>query len=131
LPGWFAGGRAQQEALPDHQRKIVDTLFRIEKSLAERIVKLDNVIDDALAGHKTVRDAELEDAARGFVEKGGIVDDFGPTNAFFGIFDRLIYLAEGNKGRRESSMILDITPPGGQTIRKFFMTGPAEDMAVG
>jgi len=129
LPGWFTGKKSDRaETLPDPQKKLVNVLFNIEKSLARNMVKLDNIVDDALAGRTSVSDAELEEAALNFVKKGANVDSFGPANAFFGIVDRLISEAEGRKGQRESALILDITPEGSEeTIRKVFMAGSPED----
>ena len=129
LPPWATGSsNAQTVKLTTEQTTIVSRLFRIEKDLARLVVQLDNAVDNARAGGGAVSDKEVEEAARAFVAKGASTDRFGPKNAFFGIVDRLIGAAEGNKGQRDSALILEITPKDStDTIRKFLMSGSGED----
>ena len=129
LPQWATDtGKPQTRKLCDSEKRVVDTLFQIERRLAERMVRLDQAVDDAHARKGVVSDHEIEKAAREFVAIGDRVDQFGPKNAFFGIVDCLVAAAVGNNGRRDSALILEITPEGSpDTIRKFLMSGSGED----
>jgi hypothetical protein len=67
---------------------------------------------------------DLEELARALVATAADMNELGGPNAFFGIIDALV--AEGaGKRRRESALVLEITPPGGQKITKVFMQGRA------
>lgn len=130
LPPWATGRTLVRTVrLNQAEKQVVSSLFRIEKNLARRMVRLDNTVDDAVAGGGAVSDEEIKEASRDFVAQGASVDQFGPKNAFFGIVDRLIAAAEGNKGQRDSALILEITTPAGspETICKFFMSGSGQD----
>ena len=104
---------------------ILRTLFNVEDSLTKRFVTLDAVVDDARAKQRSVAVAELEKAAEEVLSKGAQMDKVGAPNTFFGIFDALVRIGGLGKAHRESALVIEITPPGGQTVTKFFMDTPA------
>lgn len=130
VPGWSNKDKDRSEELTVAQKRILNSIYNVERTLSRRLVKLDNLIYDAMSEEKDVTDEALEDAARRFVGKGATVDDFGPNNAFFAIVDRLIHAAIGRKGRRDSSLVLKIQPEGAESaVTRYFMRGAPDDPA--
>src|SRR5262249_52379330 len=119
LPSWFTGGNPLPVALNPAQRQIVVTLFNVEESFVNRLAKLDDVIDKAATGKQPVPVKDLEDAARHFVETANDLDSFGRENTFFAIFDRLVKEGGSGKGRRQSAMLIEITPAAGEKVTKY------------
>ena len=127
LPGFLTGGPAKAASFDrdDVQMPILRTLFRVEDELATRLVTLDASIDQARTTQHAVSVDQLEDAVADVLKAGGSIDKFGAPNTFFGIFDALIRVGGIGKSHRESAMILEITPPGGETVTRFFMDNPS------
>ena len=68
--------------------------------------------------------SELEDVVTDVLSSGAAMDHMGAPNTFFGVFDALIRIGGLGKAHRESALVLEITPPGGQTVTRFFMDSP-------
>lgn len=120
LPSWLARNGPRRLSLRPQDRESLITLFNVEKAYLERLDKLDRLVDQALVSRKSIPVNELQKAAREFVE---MADDLGQfrENAFFAILDKLIQAGSSGKGRRESAMLLEITPPLGETVIKTLM----------
>jgi hypothetical protein len=116
LPGWFAHGAPQKVELRPETKEALIAVYSIEKTFADRFVKLDALIDK-LRNKGFVKPDDLNDHVAAFVDMAPDLDDFR-TNAFFAVFDRLVM--EGSNGRapRESALVLEITPTGGQKVTK-------------
>jgi hypothetical protein len=121
LPAWFTGGEAMKVALSSTDIQLLVTLCNIEKSYADRLVKLDKVLDLALKEKKPIPLDELKEAARKFLEMADDVDEWR-DNAFFAIFDKIVEAALNKSPRdkpaRESAMVLEITAEGKKKVRK-------------
>ncbi|WP_291980645.1 hypothetical protein [Luteitalea sp.] len=126
LPGFMTGGAPRKESFDrdDPQMAILRTLLNVEDSLAKRFVRLDAVVDDARTTQRAVSLGELEKVEADVLKAGGEMDKFGAPNTFFGVFDALVRVGGLGKAHRESAMVLEITPPGGETVTRFFMDSP-------
>ena len=111
-------------ALSSSDIQLLVTLCSIENSYADRLVKLDNVLDRALKEKKPIPLDELKEAARKFAEMADDLDEWR-DNAFFAIFDKIVEAALNKSPRdkpaRESAMVLEITPDGKKRVRKALM----------
>lgn len=126
LPNWFTGGETRIVPLParDAGRHVLATLFAMEQKMADRLARLDEVVDEARKQKRPVKDSELEQAAKDFVATAAKIDQFISVNSFFAVFDRFIYEGSRGKGFRQSAMILQIQPPGEtEPVTKFFASG--------
>jgi len=124
LPEWFTGGEAMKVALSSSDIQLLVTLCSIENSYADRLVKLDKVLDRALKEKKPIPLDDLKEAARKFAEMADDLDEWR-DNAFFAIFDKIVEAALNKSPRdkpaRESAMVLEITPDGKKKVRKALM----------
>ena len=78
-------------------------------------------IDTARSRRAAVGEAELEDAARKFVDSAADINTYGTINTFFGIFDAFVQQSAG--ARPASTLILQITPAGSSTaVTKYLMS---------
>ena len=128
LPSWFTGDAPREVALGRGRRTILNTLFEVENQLIERLQRLSSAIDRAVSEKESVPVMELQRAARRFVDMADELEKFGRReNTFFAVFDHLVQVGSGGKGRRESALILEITPPGGETITKIFQSAPRRE----
>ncbi len=104
--------------------QLLVALCNIENSYADRLVKLDKVLDRAVKEKKPIPLDELKESARKFVEMADDVDEWR-DNAFFAIFDKIVEAAlkksPSDKPARESAMVLEITPEGKKRVRKALM----------
>ena len=126
VPGFITGGSARPESFDrdDPQMPILRTLFNVEDALVRRFVRLDAVVDRARTTTTAVPVDELEQAQADVLKAGGSLDKFGAPNAFFAVFDAFIRVGGIGKAHRESALVLEITPPGGETVTRFFMDSP-------
>jgi hypothetical protein len=124
LPEWFTGGEAVKVALSSSDIQLLVTLCNIENRYADRLVKLDKVLDRSLKEKKPIPLDELKEAARKFAEMADDLDEWR-DNAFFAIFDKIVEAALNKSPRdkpaRESAMVLEITPDGKKGVRKALM----------
>ncbi|HKQ72525.1 MAG TPA: hypothetical protein VJ810_02280 [Blastocatellia bacterium] len=124
LPAWFTKGAPMKVPLSSSDIEFLITLCNIEKSYADRMVKLDNLLDRALKEKKPIPLDDLKDAARKFVEMADDLDDWR-ENAFFAIFDKIVEAAlkkvPQSKSARESAMVLEITADGKNRVTKVLM----------
>jgi len=124
LPAWFTRGEPMKVGLSPSDIQFLITLCNIEKSYADRLVKLDEVLDLALKEKKPIPLDELKEAAREFAEMADDLDKWR-ENAFFAIFDKIVEAAlkksPRDKAARESAMVLEITPEGKKRVRKALM----------
>ncbi len=124
LPAWFTKGAPMKVGLSATDIQLLTTLCNIEKSYADRLVKLDKVLDRALKDGKPIPEDELKEAARKFVEMADDLDEWR-ENAFFAIFDKIVQAALKDEGQgraqRESAMVLEITPVGKKKVTKVLM----------
>ncbi|MCI0524098.1 MAG: hypothetical protein L0Y75_02450, partial [Acidobacteria bacterium] len=124
LPAWFTRGAPMKVGLSSSDIQFLITLCNIEKSYADRLVKLDKVIDRALKEKQPIPLDDLNDAARKFVEMADGLDRWR-ENAFFAIFDKVVETALRQtplaKVARESAMVLEITADGKKKVTKVLM----------
>ncbi|MBS1788317.1 MAG: hypothetical protein JST85_11370 [Acidobacteria bacterium] len=110
LPGWFTKGAAMRVRLTSDQVNHLDTVCSLENTYAKRLVELNKVLVQ-----KPIPQKALTGAAANFLSIAKTLDEFTP-NTFFAIFDSLVQqlLLNEPTGRafRQSSMTLQITPPG-------------------
>src|SRR5262249_3739511 len=124
LPEWFTQGEPREVSLRREDTERLITLYNIEDSYVERLVKLDRVLDRALKDKNPIQLNELKEAARKFVEMADDMDEWR-ENAFFAIFDKIVEAAlkkaPRDKTARESAMVLEITPDGKNRVTKALM----------
>lgn len=123
IPGWFTRGGAREVALPSGGfiRQQLVTLYGLETAIAESLAKLDRTIDLARNRHAPVGESDLEASARSFVDTAADINEYGTITTFFAIFDAFVQQSGG--ARPASTLILQITPAGGQTaVTKYLMT---------
>ena len=124
LPAWFTRGAPMGVSLSSSDIQFLITLCNIEKNYADRLVKLDEVLDRALKEKKPIPLDELKEAARKFVEMADDLDEWR-ENAFFAIFDKIVEAAlkkvPRDKPARESAMVLEITADGKNKVTKALM----------
>jgi hypothetical protein len=127
VPASITGGATMLDTIgplgTDFRKSILTTLFLIERSLSDRLGKLDQTIDDARLKQKPVSPEDLVDAAKDVAAAAADMDQFNGPNSFFAIIDTLIARGGAGKAHRESALVLTITPPGGQPVTKMFMEG--------
>ncbi len=124
LPPWFTRSAPQKVELTQPIKQVLDSLFRMEKRYLDRLVAFDQLIDQVQKEKTAVPRDELEKASREFGEMADDLDKWR-ENAFFAVFDRLVQVGSGGKGRRDSVMILEIQPPGSEIIRKILTSAPS------
>ncbi len=95
--------------------------FALERDFRQAIRALDKLIDDARAKKESVAVDALSDAHRRVLRAGAGLDGFFGVNVLFGVMDDLIQQGRHGKGRRQSSMILEIEPPSGGKVTKYLM----------
>jgi hypothetical protein len=123
LPAWFTKSAPIEVGLTSADIQRLITLCSLEKSYADRLVKLDKVLDRALKEGKPIPEDELKKAARKFVEMADDLDDWR-ENAFFAIFDKIMHsaLKDDEKSRaRQSAMVLEIKADGKKKVTKVLM----------
>ena len=102
-----------------------DALFitpadRLDSAFFQKVSATVKVIATFSVGFEHI---DLEAAARDFVAEAANLDQFGCENTFFGVFDAFIEIGSNGKTHRESTLILQITPPGAPAaITKYLMT---------
>ena len=111
-------------AARDKRNDVLGRLFTNEDVLSSRLAALDRALEDARLGRKAVTVDDLEDVGRALATAAADMNELGGPNAFFAVVDALV--AEGaGAGRRQSALVLEITPAGGQKVTKVFMQGRA------
>lgn len=120
LPGWFTKGAEKKTSLTLDDKQRLITLCNLEKSYVDRLIELNDTLHQI-----PIKQKDLEKAARRFVEKSDDVNGWR-GNAFFAIFDKLVQEAlHRNNDKnvwRQSSMTLEITPPGAKdSVKKILM----------
>lgn len=108
------GGESQTVSPP--ASSILAALFNIEQALCKEIRKLDQLVDEARANKRRVEAGKLASAANTVLKTSAEFDRMTGVNAFFAVVDDLIEQGRQGKGRRESSLILEIDPPEGTTV---------------
>jgi hypothetical protein len=117
LPAWFTKGSAQKIRLQNLHKQVLITLYNVENRFLNRLVRLDATIDALRDELEGVSADELNEQVREFVEMSDDLNEFR-ENAFFAVFDRLVHEGSGGRAPRSSSLVLEITPPGGKTVTK-------------
>lgn len=123
IPAWFTKAAPRQVPLPSGGfiRQQLITLYGLEHDLADGLAKLDETIDTARSRRAAVGEAELENAARKFVDNAADINTYGTINTFFAIFDAFVQQSAG--ARPASTLILQITPAGSETaVTKYLMS---------
>ncbi len=124
LPAWYTGGQPREVSLGPAERQALVTLCGIEEALVGRMAELDRVVDRCMAARVPVPVEELEKASRRFVEMADDLDNVGGQNTFFAVFDAVVRAGSSGKGRRESALVLEITPAGAtETVTRVLMGG--------
>ena len=106
-------GSASQALSPALKASLI-TLFNIEQSYVKRLRELNDTVQALAAGKGSVSLDDLNSDAERFVSMADDMDQYR-ENAFFAVFDKLV---RAGGGASKSSMILTITPPGGQAVTK-------------
>jgi hypothetical protein len=140
LPAWFIREKKDLEVgLTSEAVSLVDRLFRFEDKLVAALLALDIQVDEAKSG-KTIRFDALNRALAEVLE---CAKDLGEYDAscFTAVLDSLIQTGSGDGGRRDSTMLLEVTPRkgklAGQKVTRLLAVGPktsaalAEDAAAG
>ena len=128
LPGWFTKGAPQRPELSDSIKQVLTTLYNVEASYINKLVKLDVIMDELRAPGAAVDPKVLDKLAKDFVSMADNLDEFR-ENAFFAVFDCLIKEGSGGRAQRNSALLLEITPQGAATVTKYISPGvlrPAE-----
>jgi hypothetical protein len=122
LPAWFTQGAAQSLELSQVPKESLKTLYIVEGTFLDRLVELDKTMDGLRDGSIGVSADDLNEQVKDFV---AMADDlsFGRENAFFAVFDRLVLEGSGGKALRNSALVLEITPPGGEKVTKVLTAG--------
>src|SRR5262249_40075189 len=124
LPAWFTKGAPLKVSLLPSDIQFLITLCNIEKNYADRLVKLDQLLDRGFQEKKPIPLDELNKAARKFVEMADDLDEWR-ENAFFAIFDKIVQAAIKDAPQiqvaRESVMVIEITADGINKVRKVLM----------
>jgi hypothetical protein len=117
LPGWFTKGAPAKVELQKIHKEDLSTLYSVESKFVDRLVNLDATIDGLRDGTQPVSSDALNKETKRFVE---MADDlsFGRENTFFIVFDRLVLEGTGGKSGRNTALVLEITPPGGEKVTK-------------
>lgn len=122
LPGWFTKGTAIRVKLTPDQLSHLDNVCGLENTYAKRLTELKNIL-----GTLPISQKDLAKTAGKFVDISDDLNAFTP-NAFFAIFDSIVQQslqnAANNRAFRQSSMILEITPPGAKKSVKKILTQP-------
>jgi hypothetical protein len=121
LPRWFTGGAPRQVALAPEFRQMVVTLFETESNYVKRLLALDALVDASIQRGEPIGLDALQKAAADFVGYADDLDKIGRENSFFAIFDKLVQEGSSGKWRRDSAVVLDIEPPGGERVIKYLM----------
>lgn len=125
IPSWFSGRKKEFVNLSSANVEVLVTLCNLERVYVDRLDRLDRVLDKALIDKKPISNDELAEASKKFVELSNKINVF-KENAFFAIFDKLVQAGAPNRARRESAMVLEITPVGKteeEKITKILMAG--------
>ncbi len=124
LPAWFTRDAPLKVELSSSDIQFLITLCSIEQSYADRLVKLDQILDRVFKDGLPIPLDELMDAARKFIEMADDLDEWR-ENAFFAIFDKVVETslkkAPETKAVRESAMTLEITPFGKNKVTKVML----------
>ncbi|MDX2040317.1 MAG: hypothetical protein SF097_03665 [Acidobacteriota bacterium] len=122
LPGWFTKGAPMQASLSSSDTQFLVTLCFLERKYADRLAKLSKTLSK-----KPVSQNDLADAAKKFVDMSDDLNEWR-ENAFFAIFDKIVQeaLRQANDSRqfRQSSMIIEVTPPGAKRAIKKILLPP-------
>jgi hypothetical protein len=103
--------------LQNFHKQVLITLYNVENTFLTRLVRLDATIDALRDELEGVSADDLNKQVREFVEMSDDLNEFR-ENAFFAVFDRLVHEGSGGRASRNSSLVLEITPPGGKTVTK-------------
>ena len=123
LPGFLKPFGGQRETVSPPMTGSLATLFNVEQSLRRNIRALDELVDEARTTKRRVDVDKLRSAAARVLATAATLDGMTGVNAFFAVVDDLIQQGRQGKGRRESSLILEIEPPEGRKVTKFLMAG--------
>ena len=122
LPGWFTKGAPMQASLSSADTQFLVTLCNLERSFAKRLIDLVKTL-----GQKPVPQKDLAEAAKKFVDMSDNLNEWR-ENAFFAIFDKLVVETlrgtTNNRQFRQSSMIIEVTPPGAKKAVKKILLSP-------
>jgi hypothetical protein len=133
LPAWFTGEKKDVEVgLTSEAVFLVERLFRFEDKLVAALLALDVQVDEARSG-KTIRFDALNRALAEVLE---CAKDLGEYDAscFTAILDSLIQIGSGGSARRDSTMLLEVTPRkgmlAGQKVTRLLAVGPKTSAAL-
>jgi hypothetical protein len=117
LPAWFTGEKKDLEVgLTSESVSLVDRLFQFEDKLVAALLALDTQVDEARSG-KSIRFDALN---RALADLLACANDLGEYDAscFTAVLDSLIQTGTGGSGRRDSTMLLEVTPREGKLAGK-------------
>ena len=123
LPADLADGGDTVE-LRDARLELFKSLLMIERTYLKRLGKFDQVVDQARQARTSVPIDELNDASRGFLDQAKKLESWR-ANAFFAVFDHLVEFTNKGKGRRETSMVIEVDAGDGKKVTKIISSPPA------
>jgi hypothetical protein len=129
MPGWFTGIGTQQVSLrPMPDLALLDRLFRFEDDMVAGVLAVDTqvVALDNLPPGGTVDWEKLNAAILQMVKAAGSVAEYDDS-CFPVILDRLIQTSTNGTAKRDSTLLLEVTPSKGSvkgTITRLISPGP-------
>lgn len=144
LPSWFTGGAAQQVNLrPDPDMPLLERIFKFEDEMVDGLLAVDAQVDalDNLPPGGTVDWNKLNAAILLMVKAAGKVAQYDDS-CFPVILDRLIKISTNGTAKRNSTVLLEVTPTkgdqAGKSVKRILASGPknpaeiaVDDTAVG
>jgi hypothetical protein len=115
FPSWFAR-QGPPQSLTKLQKNVLYTFYLQENELVERLTKLFKVVGDSNRNNVEIPEAELKEAAKGFLAMSDDLNKSGGPTTFFAVFDKFVQKAAAPDAERKSTMIIEITPPNAKTL---------------
>jgi hypothetical protein len=129
MPGWFTGIGTQQVSLrPMPDLALLDRLFRFEDDMVAGVLAVDIQVAalDNLPPGGTIDWEKLNAAILQMVKAAGSVAEYDDS-CFPVILDRLIQTSTNGTAKRDSTLLLEVTPSKGSvkgTITRLISSGP-------
>ncbi|MEO8592664.1 MAG: hypothetical protein ABI759_05045 [Candidatus Solibacter sp.] len=131
VPSWFSGWPTptQVNLRPSPDLDLLDRLYRFEDRMVAGLLAVDAQVEalDQLPPGGTVDWKKLDSAIRKLVDAAGKVAEYDDS-IFPVILDRLIQLSTKGTAKRDSTLLLEVTPTtgplAGQKITRILASGP-------
>ncbi len=130
MPSWFTGMATQQVLLrPDPDLTQLEAIFGYEDKMVAGLLAVDARVEemDHLPAGGTIDWKKLNDAILKMVDAAGSVARYDDA-CFPVILDRLIHVSTGGTAKRDSTILLEVTPSkgvaAGKKITRMLSAGP-------